>query len=101
MSPSEAPNPIFSNVGYWKVPLLQANFAFNDLEGFTGSGPEGLSFIISAENELLMRGPHRKEGGLIVSFPNPSSPLPTRRRRQLHQRRAELRDHALFKTERH
>jgi len=61
-------NPIFSNVNCWKVPVLQSNFAFNDLEGHSGAGPEGLSFIIDAKNRLLERGAHQRVGGLLVTL---------------------------------
>ncbi len=62
------PNPIFSNVANWKSPLLQSNFAFNDLEGHTSAGPEGLSYIIDASNKLIWRGPHKKVGGTLVTL---------------------------------
>ncbi len=59
-------NPIFANMHEWQVPLLQANFAYNDLEGHVGSGPEGLSYIVGHDNRLLHKGPHAKSEGFIV-----------------------------------
>jgi predicted amidohydrolase len=61
-------NPTFSNVNSWRVPVLQSNFAFNDLDGHKGAGPEGLSFIIDANNRLQARGPHRQIGGVLVKL---------------------------------
>lgn len=62
------PNLIFANVAQWKLPVLQSNFAFNDLEGYSGSGPEGLSFVIGRDNQLAMRGLHRQTGAIVVKL---------------------------------
>ena len=64
----EKPNPIFKNLQHWKMPLLQSNFAFNDLDGHSSAGPEGLSVVINAENEVVGRGPHKEVGGLVVEL---------------------------------
>lgn len=61
-------NPIFSNVNQWKSPVLQSNFAFNDLEGHASAGPEGLSFVVDATNKLVLRGPHKQTGGIVVTM---------------------------------
>jgi predicted amidohydrolase len=63
---ASTPNPIFANIKTWNMPLIQANFALNDLEGHTGSGPEGLSFVISSDNKLLYRGAHLKHDRFLV-----------------------------------
>lgn len=52
----------------WKIPLLQSNFASNNLEGHAGSGPEGLSFVVGHDNRLISRGPHLEVGGFIVEL---------------------------------
>lgn len=62
------PNRIFSNVNQWKLPVLQANFAYNDLEGHKGAGPEGLSFIIDSNNNLVWRGRHKMVDGLLMTL---------------------------------
>ncbi|MNK01153.1 hypothetical protein D3C87_189470 [compost metagenome] len=62
------PNEIFNNVNQWKRPVLQSNFAYNDLEGHQGAGPEGLSFIINSDNKLLYRGAHQKADGLLIEL---------------------------------
>jgi predicted amidohydrolase len=62
------PNPIFLNMNQWQLPILQANFAYNDLDGHQGAGPEGLSFIINHDNTLTYRGPHLKSDGFVVSL---------------------------------
>lgn len=59
-------NPIYQNMAEWKCPLLQSNFAKNNLDNHKGSGPEGLSFIINADNKLVHRGAHLREDGFIV-----------------------------------
>ena len=61
-------NPIYSNVEQWKIPVLQANFASNDLDGRKGPGPEGLSFVIGGDNDLKMKGPHNEVGGVVVKL---------------------------------
>lgn len=65
---SQKVNPIFNNMAAWKIPLLQANFSMNDLGGSTGAGPEGLSFIIDADNQLVHRGPHLRSDGFLVKL---------------------------------
>lgn len=61
-------NPIFQNMTHWKCPLLQANFANNNLgDGMTG-GPEGLSYIVNTDNTLVHRGLHLKEDGFVVNL---------------------------------
>lgn len=66
-SPNE-PNLIYLNQRVWKAPILQANFAFNDLEEYSGSGPEGLSVVIDSDNSLVYRGAHRKAEGFVVAI---------------------------------
>jgi len=61
-------NPIFQNMTQWQCPLLQSNFAKNNLVGHNGPGPEGLSFILSSDNELVYKGPHLKEDGIVVKL---------------------------------
>lgn len=50
------PNKIFDNMKHWQVPLIQANFACNELAGHTGAGPMGLSIYVDKENQLKARG---------------------------------------------
>jgi hypothetical protein len=60
------PNSIHANMRRWRMPLVQANFAKNDLEGRTGPGPEGLSFVVDGDNRLVHRGPHLEAEGFLV-----------------------------------
>jgi predicted amidohydrolase len=62
------PNTIFSNMSVWKMPILQCNFSHNDLQGHKGAGPEGLSFVIDQNNELVHKGAHLKPEGYVVSL---------------------------------
>ena len=50
----------------WQMPILQSNFSCNDLDGHNGAGPEGLSFIIDQNNQLVHKGAHLKSEGFIV-----------------------------------
>lgn len=61
-------NLIYSNMKHWQRPLLQANFAFNDLGKHKGDGPEGLSFIINADNHLFYRGAHKQVTGFLATL---------------------------------
>lgn len=65
---SDKPNLIYQNMTNWKIPLLQSNFAFNDIDGHIGAGPEGLSLIVSHDNKPYYRGPHLKSDGFIVNL---------------------------------
>lgn len=60
--------PIFYNMVQWQCPLIQANFAKNNLEGHSAAGPEGLSYVIGADNKVVHRGPHLSEGGFVVTL---------------------------------
>ncbi|MDG0816450.1 carbon-nitrogen hydrolase family protein [Bdellovibrio svalbardensis] len=64
----EKENLVHRNVKEWQKPLIQSNFAFNDLEGHSGAGPEGLSFVVNSKNELIHRGRHLLEEGFIVQL---------------------------------
>jgi predicted amidohydrolase len=61
-------NLIYQNNEIWKKPILQANFSGNDLDGHHGAGPEGLSYVVGADNALLARGPHKLSGGILVEL---------------------------------
>ena len=43
------------------VPNIQVKFAFN-------AGPEGLSFVIGPNDNLIYRGPYKKPDGFIVNL---------------------------------
>ena len=49
-------NEIYRNMQLWKRPLLQSNFAFNDLGDYGASGPHGLSMFINSDNSLREQG---------------------------------------------
>lgn len=59
------PNRIFANMDVWKRPLIQSNFAGNDVEGGQG-GPQGLSLVIDADNRVAHRARHSVESGFLV-----------------------------------
>ncbi len=67
-SRDERPNLVYQNVNSWKRPMIQSNFAFNDLGDDRNTGPEGLSVVTDANNTLRYRGEHRGETGFIVSL---------------------------------
>lgn len=64
----EKNNLVFENLMTWKAPVIQANFAFNDLGGHSGAGPEGLSMVVNADNELVFQASHLKESGFVVKL---------------------------------
>lgn len=64
----EKRNLVFENSLIWKAPLIQANFAYNDLGGQSGSGPEGLSMVVDSDNSLFFQGDHLRESGFIVQL---------------------------------
>ncbi|MBK7892365.1 MAG: carbon-nitrogen hydrolase family protein [Bdellovibrionales bacterium] len=63
---SGRPNPIYANMLHWKLPLIQANFAANDLGNHKGAGPEGLSLVVDQSNRLVYRGAHLRADGFVV-----------------------------------
>lgn len=46
------PNLIYQNNKSWKLPIIQANFAFNDLSDYRASGPHGMSMFVNSDNSL-------------------------------------------------
>lgn len=62
------PNQVFINMASWQMPILQSNFAYNDLDGHKGVGPEGLSFVIDQDNKHIFTGPHLEKNGFIVTL---------------------------------
>lgn len=64
----EKRNLVFENLLIWRAPLIQANFAYNDLGGQSGSGPEGLSMVVDSDNNLFFQGDHLRESGFIVQL---------------------------------
>jgi predicted amidohydrolase len=61
-------NLVFANASLWQRPLVQANFAFNDLAGSSVEGPEGLSIVVNSDNTVHYQAAHKKECGFIVSL---------------------------------
>ncbi len=59
---------VFLNHTHWKIPLLQANFSQNKLDGYEGSGPEGLSHIVGSDNQVVHLGAHLQEDAFIVNL---------------------------------
>ncbi len=68
ISCEEQPNLVHKNMSNWRMPLIQANFACNDLSDHRSSGPEGLSVVVDEFNELRHRGAHKGESGFIVTL---------------------------------
>lgn len=59
-------NKVFKNMLEWKVPLIQSNFAFNDLNDYRKSGPHGLSVFISSDNSVAGRGEYEEESCYLI-----------------------------------
>jgi predicted amidohydrolase len=60
-------NLIHKNVSSWSIPLLQANFSYNDF-GDRASGPHGLSVVVNKKNELVYRSGFETEECFVVEF---------------------------------
>jgi predicted amidohydrolase len=63
-------NKIYKNMSEWKVPLIQSNFAFNDLNDYRASGPHGLSMFVNSENQLMGQGGFEKEECYLINVDN-------------------------------
>lgn len=61
-------NLVFLNSVKWKRPIIQSNFAYNDLGQHTGAGPEGLSIVVDSDNKVVFQASHLKESGYIVNL---------------------------------
>lgn len=69
----EKKNLVFENSLIWKAPVIQANFAFNDLGANTGAGPEGLSIVVNADNKLIFQASHLQECGFVIKLEKQSN----------------------------
>ena len=54
-------NIVYENMTKWKIPLIQANFAFNDLREHRGKGPHGMSMFVNSDNTLAGSGDYDSE----------------------------------------
>lgn len=61
-------NLIYKNMREWKLPLIQANFAYNDSADHRPTGPKGLSVVVDQENRVIRRGEHEAEGFFIIKI---------------------------------
>lgn len=64
--PNGEENKIFTNMNEWKVPLIQSNFAFNDLSDSRASGPHGLSMFVNPDNKLKGQGGFEEEACYLI-----------------------------------
>ncbi len=63
-------NPIFDNMNLWKRPLIQSNFAFNELAEHRSSGPNGLSMFVNQDNTLFAQGDYQSEACYQIEIEN-------------------------------
>lgn len=63
-------NKIFQNMKEWKIPLIQANFSFNDLSDHRGAGPHGLSMFVNSDNSLFAQAHSDSESCYEVHVAN-------------------------------
>ena len=61
-------NEVYQNMTYWKVPLVQSNFSFNDLSIGKDRGPDGHSIVLNKNNNLLQRGKYQENDIIITNF---------------------------------
>jgi predicted amidohydrolase len=50
---------VYLNMKSWKVPLIQANFSFNDSSINSDTGPDGHSVFLNSSNELVLRAKYK------------------------------------------
>lgn len=61
-------NEVYQNMTYWKVPLIQSNFSFNDPSIGKDRGPDGHSIVLDKNNKLVKRGKYLKDDIIITSL---------------------------------
>ncbi len=61
-------NEVYQNMVYWKVPLVQSNFSFNDLSIGKDRGPDGHSIVLDKNNNLVQRGKYRENDIIITNL---------------------------------
>jgi predicted amidohydrolase len=61
-------NEVYQNMTYWKVPLIQSNFSFNDLSIGKERGPDGHSVVLDKNNNLVQRGKYQENDIIITNF---------------------------------
>lgn len=61
-------NTTLENMKTWQMPLIQANFALNDLKDFKGPSPIGKSVVVDSSNQLLFQGAYHEEQIFIVDL---------------------------------
>ena len=66
-------NPVYTNVTNWSVPLIQSNFAYNDLGGGKENGPHGLSIVVDKNNELVYRSSFDRQECFLVELDKENS----------------------------
>jgi len=59
---------VFENMTRWQIPLIQANFAYNDFSDARSDGPHGMSMIVNSDNSLFNTGAIDQESCLIVDL---------------------------------
>lgn len=59
---------VHQNMKVWKTPLLQVNFSNNHPSDKRNVGPEGLSVVVNAENELVHCAPRIHESISVVTL---------------------------------
>jgi predicted amidohydrolase len=68
LSEENRPNSVFENMSLWKTPIIQANFARNNLGDTRSTGPEGLSVVVDESNILQYRAPQKQESAFVVTL---------------------------------
>ena len=61
-------NFVFTNSAMWSVPLIQSNFAYNDLGDDRVKGPHGLSIVVDKENDLKFRASYEQQECFVVEL---------------------------------
>ena len=61
---------IYKNVTIWNRPIIQSNFAYNDLSDYRDTGPHGMSMFVNSDNTLAGCGDYNSESCYEVHISN-------------------------------
>ncbi len=61
-------NLVYANSSKWSVPLIQSNFAYNDLGDGREKGPHGLSIVVDGKNKLAYRASFEQQECFLVEL---------------------------------
>lgn len=61
-------NLVYANMSQWSVPLIQANFSYNDMGDDRSQGPHGLSVVVDKNNNLVYQASYEQQECFVVEL---------------------------------